>query len=97
MSTRCRSRWKSGHHGAIRSICVDPSSSWVVVGFSTGLLSLLDVRTGILLYCWRAHESDVTKIRATPGNNFVTGSADHTAALWNWGSGGETVVSPTAR
>ena len=89
-------RPSSASHGSIRSVEVDDTSSWVVVGFSSGLVSLLDVRTGLLLYCWRAHESEVTKIKPLSGQRFLTCSTDHTAALWSWGTH-DSIVSATSR
>eukprot|EP00041_Stephanoeca_diplocostata_P036608 m.1342664 g.1342664 ORF g.1342664 m.1342664 type:complete len:1750 (+) comp24899_c0_seq7:136-5385(+) len=71
-------------HGTLRVVAVDPSCAWVAVGFSSGLVSLLDVRTGLLLYCWRAHDNDITAIRPLSSHSFLTASVDHTAALWSW-------------
>ncbi|KAI0822421.1 hypothetical protein BC628DRAFT_1429686 [Trametes gibbosa] len=41
------------HHGPITCICLDRKRAWVICGTSTGILSLWDIRFGILLKSWR--------------------------------------------
>lgn len=41
------------HHGPITCICVDRKRAWVICGTSTGVLSLWDIRFGILIKTWR--------------------------------------------
>ncbi|TFK75636.1 ARM repeat-containing protein [Pluteus cervinus] len=40
------------HYGPITSMCVDRKRSWIVVGTSTGVLTLWDRRFGLLLKSW---------------------------------------------
>ncbi|KIP05625.1 hypothetical protein PHLGIDRAFT_128766 [Phlebiopsis gigantea 11061_1 CR5-6] len=42
------------HYGPITCICLDRKRAWVVCGTSTGVLSLWDLRFGILIKSWRA-------------------------------------------
>ncbi|CAG8669801.1 2528_t:CDS:2 [Acaulospora colombiana] len=42
------------HSGAITSMCLDKGRTWVVAGSVTGLLSLWDIRFGLLLKTWKA-------------------------------------------
>lgn len=48
--------------GSIRSLAVDQDEKWLAIGFAAGLISLLDLQTGLLLFCWRAHDSDVVQV-----------------------------------
>ncbi|KAI0634092.1 hypothetical protein C8Q77DRAFT_1109727 [Trametes polyzona] len=41
------------HHGPITCICLDRKRAWVICGTSTGVLSLWDIRFGILIKSWR--------------------------------------------
>lgn len=41
-------------YGPITAMCVDKKKAWVVVGTSTGVLTLWDKRFGILLKSWQA-------------------------------------------
>ncbi|OBZ66825.1 putative serine/threonine-protein kinase VPS15 [Grifola frondosa] len=41
------------HYGPITCICLDRKRAWVVVGTSTGVLSLWDIRFGILIKSWK--------------------------------------------
>ena len=42
------------HYGPITSFCIDKKKAWIVVGTSTGVLTLWDKRFGLLLRTWRA-------------------------------------------
>ncbi len=70
--------------GPLRAVAVDTAHAFVAVGFGSGLVSLLDATTGLLLLCWRAHDSDVLQIKTLPDGHFLTRSADGAVALWRW-------------
>jgi phosphoinositide-3-kinase regulatory subunit 4 len=42
------------HYGPITAMCIDKKKAWIVVGTSTGMLSLWDKRFGIILKTWQA-------------------------------------------
>ena len=48
--------------GSVRDVCCSPDGRWVAVGFSTGLVSVLDVRGGLLRSQRRAHMSDILQV-----------------------------------
>jgi phosphoinositide-3-kinase regulatory subunit 4 len=54
------------HHGPITSFCIDKKRAWIVVGTSTGVLTLWDKRFGLLLRTWRA---GVTAAGASTGRS----------------------------
>ena len=41
------------HYGPITCLCLDRKRAWVICGTSTGVLSLWDIRFGILIKSWR--------------------------------------------
>ncbi|EED79789.1 predicted protein [Postia placenta Mad-698-R] len=41
------------HHGPITCLCLDRRRAWVACGTSTGVLSLWDIRFGILIKSWK--------------------------------------------
>ncbi|KZT63489.1 WD40 repeat-like protein [Daedalea quercina L-15889] len=41
------------HYGPITCLCLDRKHAWVICGTSTGVLSLWDIRFGILIKSWR--------------------------------------------
>lgn len=47
------------HHGPITAMCIDKKKAWIVVGTSTGVLTLWDKRFGILLKSWQAGRTDI--------------------------------------
>ncbi|KAF9023922.1 ARM repeat-containing protein [Hymenopellis radicata] len=47
------------HHGPITSMCIDRKRSWIVVGTSTGVLTLWDRRFGLLLKSWHVGVASV--------------------------------------
>ncbi|XP_064623672.1 WD repeat-containing protein 81-like [Lineus longissimus] len=73
--------------GLIRCVTVSPNSNWVAIGYSTGIISILDVRTGLLLGTWKGHEGEILQIKAYNSNSFITSSFDHTMSLWGTDDG----------
>ena len=57
--------WKSvsGSAGTIRIVCINPSETLIAVGFTGGVISLLESRTGTLIYSWKAGDTDIVHVR----------------------------------
>ncbi|GIY32237.1 WD repeat-containing protein 81 [Caerostris extrusa] len=72
-----------GTTGLIRSLAVSPNGNWLAVGHSTGMLSVLDVRTGLVIGTWLGHEGEVLQLKAF-NNFFVTSSLDHSLTVWEF-------------
>ena len=53
------------HYGAITCICVDRKRAWLVVGTATGVLTLWDLRFGMLLNSWRVGGSSAETAKAS--------------------------------
>uniref|UniRef100_H2YJ53 BEACH domain-containing protein n=1 Tax=Ciona savignyi TaxID=51511 RepID=H2YJ53_CIOSA len=66
--------------GVVRTMCTN--GNWVAVGFSSGFISLIDVRMGPILRMWQAHDSDITT-SCVVGDHFLTASMDQTIAHWD--------------
>lgn len=45
--------------GLIRCIAVAPSGYWVALGQASGFLTILDIRTGLIIASWKGHECEV--------------------------------------
>ncbi|XP_064489636.1 WD repeat-containing protein 81-like isoform X2 [Ornithodoros turicata] len=72
----------TGSAGMVRSIAVGPSGNWLVVGHSSGIISVLDVRTGFMLGSWVAHDGEVLQTKAFSDKYFVSSSLDNSVAVW---------------
>ena len=48
------------HYGTITCLCIDRKRTWLVVGTASGVLSLWDLRFGMLLKSWRVGTSAET-------------------------------------
>lgn len=46
--------------GLIRCVAVSPNSNWVAVGQSSGIMAVLDLRTGNIISSWKGHEGEVS-------------------------------------
>ncbi|CAM1309662.1 SPTBN5 (predicted) [Pycnogonum litorale] len=68
--------------GLIRSIGVSPSGNWIAVGHSTGIISVLDTRTGMISAIWKGHEGEILQLKVFDDNLFVTSSLDYTLSAW---------------
>ncbi|KAK3578526.1 hypothetical protein CHS0354_007782 [Potamilus streckersoni] len=75
--------------GPIRCVTVSPDGSWVAVGFSTGVISILDLQTGILMSTWKGHDGEIVQMKTYNKNTFVSTSFDMTMKLWNVEDGKE--------
>ncbi|BBN00900.1 WD repeat-containing protein 81 [Marchantia polymorpha subsp. ruderalis] len=59
------------------------SSSWIAVGFGSGLCRLVDYRSGSVVTQWRAHEAFITKLSVLEERYLVSSSLDKTVSLWD--------------
>lgn len=48
--------------GLIRCIAVAPSGHWVALGQASGYLTILDIRTGLIISSWKGHDCEVCKV-----------------------------------
>lgn len=69
--------------GLIRCMAISSDSQWVAVGFSSGIMSLLNLKTGIMLGTWKAHEGEIIQMKAISKNKFISCSYDQTVKVWN--------------
>ena len=58
--------------GLIRCLAVSPGSSTLGVGLSSGVLSMVDLSSGLLLGGWRAHDGEVMQVRTVTTHNSYT-------------------------
>lgn len=72
-----------GSAGLIRSLAVGPSGNWLAVGHSSGVMSVLDVRTGFMLGSWLAHDGEILQTKAFNDTYFISSSLDHSISVWN--------------
>lgn len=73
--------------GLIRSVCVSPDGYWIAVGQASGLLTVLDVRTGMVLSSWKGHEAEVLQLATVNDNILMSSSLDQTVSAWNASDG----------
>ncbi|CAN7995423.1 unnamed protein product [Ixodes hexagonus] len=76
-------RVSTGSAGVVRCLAVGPSGNWLAVGHSSGVLSVLDVRTGFMLGTWVAHDGEILQAKAFNDTYFVSSSLDHAVSVWN--------------
>ncbi|MDP2439864.1 MAG: hypothetical protein Q8P67_29295 [archaeon] len=72
----------SQNSGQIRCVARVPSINAVATGSSTGYITLIDMRTGIILFSWKGHDGAVLSLDAQE-SRLVSSSADRTLAAWN--------------
>ncbi|XP_060555300.1 WD repeat-containing protein 81-like isoform X2 [Ruditapes philippinarum] len=73
----------TGNHGVIRCVTSSPDGTWVAVGFSSGVIALLDLNTGVLLGSWKGHDSEILQLRAFNKTSFVSTAFDLNMKLWS--------------
>lgn len=77
--------WKvTGNQGnTVRSIACSPSGKWIAIALSSGVIYMLDARTGILLSSWRATDAEILQLVAVDDRYLVSSSLDHSLSLWD--------------
>ncbi|KAJ8975302.1 hypothetical protein NQ317_011644 [Molorchus minor] len=73
--------------GLIRCLAIAPSGLWIAAGQSSGSITVLDTRTGLVISSWRAHESEVLQVVTVDNNTIVSSSLDQTISVWNVSDG----------
>lgn len=73
--------------GLIRCLAVSASGLWLAAGQSSGNITILDTRTGLVISNWRAHESEVLQLVALDNNTIISSSLDQTISVWNINDG----------
>ena len=48
--------------GSIRCGTVSPDGNWLALGFASGMVSVLETRTGLLLLTHKAHEGEILQV-----------------------------------
>lgn len=69
--------------GLIRCLAIAPSGFWVATGQSSGTITILDSRTGLVISTWKAHESEVLQLVASDDNTLISSSLDQMISVWN--------------
>ncbi|XP_076275041.1 WD repeat domain 81 isoform X3 [Rhynchophorus ferrugineus] len=69
--------------GLIRCLAIGPSGNWVAAGQSSGCITVLDTRTGLVISNWRAHEGEVLQLVAPNDETLISSSLDQTISVWN--------------
>uniref|UniRef100_A0A1B0CQP6 Putative lysosomal trafficking regulator lyst n=1 Tax=Lutzomyia longipalpis TaxID=7200 RepID=A0A1B0CQP6_LUTLO len=69
--------------GSVRCMAVSPSGTWVAVGLSSGQLSVLDSRTGMIMATWRPHDGELLQLSAPNDHQVISSSLDHSISVWN--------------
>ncbi|GAB0095291.1 WD repeat-containing protein 81 [Sergentomyia squamirostris] len=69
--------------GSVRCMAVSPSGTWIAVGLSSGQLTVLDSRTGMVMATWRPHDGELLQLAAPDDHQLISSSLDHSIAVWN--------------
>ncbi|XP_023248259.1 WD repeat-containing protein 81 [Copidosoma floridanum] len=69
--------------GLIRCIAVAPSGHWVALGQASGFLTILDIRTGLIIASWKGHECEILQLEVLNETTIISSSLDQTIAVWS--------------
>lgn len=57
--------------------------NWIAVGLSSGLIVLLDSRTGYIISSWRSSDSELLHMVAANENQLISSSIDQNITVWS--------------
>ncbi|KAM3964392.1 WD repeat domain 81 [Aphomia sociella] len=66
----------------VRCVCVCSSARWAAVGLASGYVAVVDLRTGLPLAHWRAHDGEVLRLAAVDDHRLLSSGLDQVTALW---------------
>ncbi|CAB3253741.1 unnamed protein product [Arctia plantaginis] len=66
----------------IRCMCVCSSGGWAACGLASGHVAVLDLRTGLTLATWRAHDGEVLRLATVDEHRLLSSGLDQVTALW---------------
>ncbi|XP_055344163.1 LOW QUALITY PROTEIN: WD repeat-containing protein 81-like [Paramacrobiotus metropolitanus] len=72
-----------GSAGLIRCLVTAPDNSWFACGFSAGVISVFDQRTGMMSATWKAHDSDIFQLLALSPTRLVSVASDNVVCVWD--------------
>ncbi|CAF3336683.1 unnamed protein product [Rotaria sp. Silwood1] len=77
--------WKTtlGAGGQVKTLAISPNAHAAVIGFTTGTVSVFDVRSGGILGTLKVPEGEVLKANFYSRSRFFTSSGDGSIFLWN--------------
>ncbi|KAG9306186.1 hypothetical protein G9A89_016090 [Geosiphon pyriformis] len=79
-------KWKcsTGFSGSIRAISVNNSETLIAVGYSSGMISLIDSRTGMIVGSWKAGDTDIIHLKFYSSGYLIScAPADHVICIWD--------------
>jgi len=69
--------------GNVKCLCTNEEGTWIAAGFSSGSISMLDLRTGMLRGQWKAHEAEILQMEAYKDHNILSTANDLRLKMWN--------------
>ncbi|XP_046448529.1 WD repeat-containing protein 81-like isoform X2 [Daphnia pulex] len=73
--------------GLVRCLATGSNGYWVAAGHSSGILSLMDTRTGMLLSSWKGHEGEVLQVNGWTSSHgsqhLISSSLDQSVSVWS--------------
>ncbi|XP_063896801.1 WD repeat-containing protein 81-like [Helicoverpa armigera] len=66
----------------IRCMCVCSSGGWAACGLASGHVAVTDLRTGLTIATWRAHDGEVLRLATVDDHRLLSSGLDQVTALW---------------
>ena len=79
----CRSSARSDSGGPSAAAGSAEGGQWVSTGLSTGEVTVMEARSGVIRLQWRAHEGAVLSLHCVDGQHILSTGADRSLCLWD--------------
>lgn len=66
----------------IRCMCVCSTGGWAACGLASGHVVVVDLRTGLTIASWRAHDGEVLRLATVDEHRLLSSGLDQITALW---------------
>ncbi|XP_022830697.1 WD repeat-containing protein 81 [Spodoptera litura] len=66
----------------IRCMCVSSAGGWAACGLASGHVAVTDLRTGLTIAVWKAHDGEVLRLATVDEHRLLSSGLDQVTALW---------------
>lgn len=81
--------WKisSTPTGSVRCMAISPNGIWIAVGLSSGQITIIDAKSGIIIASWKANDGELLQLVAPNEQQLISSSLDHSISVWSSSDG----------
>lgn len=69
--------------GSVRCMAISPNGTWIAIGLSSGQITIIDAKSGIIFASWKANDGELLQLVAPNEQQLISSSLDHSISVWS--------------